>query len=655
MDGDEAVEAKAAGGWRQALAAFLLAYAVLAFGTWERDLFDADEGRYAAVAWHMAQSGDWVTPRLDGMEFMDKPPLVYWTQAVLYRALGKHEFFARTPTVLAGALWALFIFLFARAWSGSRRAGWYAALLAMTSAAGMIGSRVGPQMDMPLAAAVAGTLWAGWRAIQGGGLGARVGLGVAVGCGLLIKGPLVVAVPFLVACAWMLAGLQPARVLRAIASPVSWAVALAIAAPWYVLVEQANPGWIAHFIEYEHFGRFNEGDHRSFRPFWFYVPIAVIYMMPWASLAWSGWGMGVQGAPWWSRLLGILTWSPWSQRPWRDALPAAQPGAREGRSVDAGRLAWCWFLAAFLLYSLATRKLLNYLLPAAAPLFVLLGAQLAHRLRDGLPLPWRVPMIGALLFAVTGAFTLAGLWLPLQTGRLPTDLELPRWQGMGAWFLIGGCLFGAALVAVAVLRKRVPELRVAILLAGAALAWWCADHGMAQADHLGSSRRLAEAIDLEIGRAVERTKGGPDAWPDFVAYKRYPQGLGFYGLLGGTLDIAGGTEEASSQREIVARYARPYLWRRAADGVAWELPALSDGRPAETHGTLWPQARFEERWAVRTWTDEHGRTGRSRVIAIVRWREIEPLGAYVLSGPYAGAGRTDLFLVTNRPPAEAGR
>ncbi len=630
------------------LAVFLVGYAVLAFGTWERALFDADEGRYATVAWHMAETGDWVTPRLNGMEFMDKPPLVYWVQAVLYKAFGRHEFFARTPTVLAGALWVLFIFLFARAWTGSRTTGWWAALLAATSAAGMIGSRVGPQMDMPLAAAVAGALWAGWRGIQGGGLPARISLGVAVGCGLLIKGPLVAAVPFLVACAWMLAGLESRRVRRTMFSPVAWGVALLIAAPWYTLVEQANPGWILHFIEYEHLGRFNEGDHRSFRPFWFYVPIAVIYMMPWASLAWSGWGKDAAVQPWWRKPLGLLAWSPWSQRPWRDAMPAAQPGARNGRSVDGGRLAWLWFLTAFLLYSLATRKLLNYLLPAAAPLFVLLGAQLAHRLRDGLPLPWRVPLVGGLLFVATGAFTLAGLWLPLQTGRLPTDLELPRWIGLGRWMLVAGGVFTVAVGITLAMRKRAPNAQALVLILGAAIGWWCVDHAMAEGEDLGSSKRLAEALQAEQVKALGN-KGVPRI--DFVSFKRYPQGLRFYTQPGwGGVDIAGGTEERSVQREIVARYAARYIHRFDEERGIW-LPGEHTQHTPTYGGGLWPQALWDERWKGHIFIDERGREFPSRVIAIVRWREIEPLGAYVLSGPYAGAGRTDLFLVSNRPPA----
>ena len=635
------------------LAVFLVGYTILAFGTWERALFDADEGRYATVAWHMADTGDYVTPRLNGMEFMDKPPLVYWVQAVLYDAFGRHEFIARTPTVLAGALWVLFIFLFATAWTGSTKTGWWASLLAATSAAGMIGSRVGPQMDMPLAAAVAAALWAGWRGIQTGGVLPRVGLGVAVGCGLLIKGPLVAAVPFLVACAWMLAGLQPSRVLRTMFSPIAWGVALLVAAPWYTLVEQANPGWILHFIEYEHLGRFNEGDHRSFRPFWFYVPIAIIYMMPWVSLAWSGWGTDVVGQPWWRKPFGLVTWSPWSQRPWRDAMPAAQPGAREGRTVDGGRLAWCWFLAAFILYSMATRKLLNYLLPAAAPLFVLLGAQLAHRMRDGLRLPWRVPLFGGLLLMAVGVFTLAGLWFPLQTGRLPTDLELPRWEGLGQWMIVAGVVFTSSVALTLLMRKRAPNAQALIMIVGAALGWWCVDYAMAKGEDLGSSKRLAEALQAEQAKALG-SKGIPHI--DFVSFKRYPQGLRFYTHRGwGGVDIAGGTEERSVQREIVARYAARYIHRFDEASGRW-VPGEDTEYTPSYGGGLWPQALWEERWKGHIFTDERGREFPSRVIAIVRWREIEPLGAYVLSGPYAGAGRTDLYLVTNRPPDDdAGR
>ncbi len=128
---------------------------MLGFLTWERDLFDADEGRYATVARTMWATGDWVVPRLDDMPFMDKPPLVYWIQATCYTVFGPSAFFARLPTVLAGSLWCLLLFLFARRLTRDEGVAWIVGLAAATSAAGCIGSRVGPQMDMPLAAAIA--------------------------------------------------------------------------------------------------------------------------------------------------------------------------------------------------------------------------------------------------------------------------------------------------------------------------------------------------------------------------------------------------------------------------------------------------------------------------------------------------------------------
>src|SRR5688572_15862213 len=69
--------------WR-AFGGALIVFVALA---WVRDLWDADEGRYAAVALDMRRSGDFVTPRENGMRFVDKPPLVYWAANVAYATI----------------------------------------------------------------------------------------------------------------------------------------------------------------------------------------------------------------------------------------------------------------------------------------------------------------------------------------------------------------------------------------------------------------------------------------------------------------------------------------------------------------------------------------------------------------------------------------
>ncbi len=67
-------------------------------------LFHPDEGRYAEIAREMAQRGDWVTPRLNGLKYFEKPPLQYWITAAAYRAFGVHEWTARLWPALAGLL-----------------------------------------------------------------------------------------------------------------------------------------------------------------------------------------------------------------------------------------------------------------------------------------------------------------------------------------------------------------------------------------------------------------------------------------------------------------------------------------------------------------------------------------------------------------------
>ena len=86
---------------------WLCALAWLGFTAWARPLFIPDEGRYVGVAWEMLNSGDWVTPRLDHLPFLHKPPLFYWITAAAMRIFGVNDGVARTASILAGSGLAL--------------------------------------------------------------------------------------------------------------------------------------------------------------------------------------------------------------------------------------------------------------------------------------------------------------------------------------------------------------------------------------------------------------------------------------------------------------------------------------------------------------------------------------------------------------------
>lgn len=280
----------------------------------------------------------------------------------------------------------------------------------------------------------------------------------------------------------------------------------------------------------------------------------------------------------------------------------------------SGSLAFGWFLAAFLLYSASTRKLLHYLLPAVAPLFVLVGARMDSLLAARRRVPMLLPLLAGVGAIVASRFAAAGALRPLATGSLPDRIEASRWLALAPrWLEAGAGLTICTLLALYVAKR--PTRRGALLVAGAACLWWGLDLGLAAVDHLGSSRRLAEriAVEAEAGRTP-------------ICLKRYPQGTRFYADVG--VFIAGGTPEHWWQREIVNPYAR----------AAWEQG------PGPHGGGLLTTEEFDRRWQ-----EEDG------LLVVCRYREIPYLKAHVVAGPFAGAGRTDLYLVSNRPPSEGSR
>ena len=104
-----------------------------------RVLLHPDEGRYAEIAREMAASGDWITPRLNGLKYFEKPPLQYWLTGALFRAFGPDEWSARLVPALAGMVAVLAI-----GWAGARlggpRLGWAAGIL-------LAGTRRGLQLQ----------------------------------------------------------------------------------------------------------------------------------------------------------------------------------------------------------------------------------------------------------------------------------------------------------------------------------------------------------------------------------------------------------------------------------------------------------------------------------------------------------------------------
>jgi 4-amino-4-deoxy-L-arabinose transferase-like glycosyltransferase len=337
---------------RDVLILVLIFGGLLAFRLGSTPLANPDEGRYAEIPREMVASGDWVTPRLDGVPYFEKPPLMYWIVAACERTLGPSEWSVR----LAPALFALGGIL--AAYGAARRiygrdAGFWAAVVLGTSLLYLaLGHLV--LLDVPLSALMSATLFCFILGVREKPGAARrlffYGLYASSALATLTKGLEGFLVTGAVMFLWLLVFNQWGR-LRPLYLPGGIALFLAIAAPWHFLVAARNPGWARFYFIYEHWERFTDKGHGRYQPFWFFIPVVILGVFPWTGFLWSS---------------------------LRDALAGGWLRRRE--NADAWFFAtWAAFI--FLFFSASQSKLVPYILPLFSPLAVLTGRWLAGAVR----------------------------------------------------------------------------------------------------------------------------------------------------------------------------------------------------------------------------------------------------------------------------------
>ena len=366
-----------------ALWLFLLLLATL------RPLVIPDEGRYGEIGRWMLHSGDWLTPRLNGLPFFHKPPYVYWLEAASLAVFGVHDWALRLGPALHAGLMLLTLYLGARQALGevlARRAVW------------MFGSGLGfligghyVNHDMAVACWIGVAIGCFAYAFLAGerpapGL-ARLGF-VACALGVLSKGLIGLALPGLVLLIWLLAtGLW--RRLHRLPWVSGLALFLALALPWFVLVERQYPGALDSLFVKHQFERYTEAVYNNPQPVWFYLPVLLLLMFPWA----------------------LMVPLAWRRQP-GGASDAAGTGPLAG---PVTLLCWIWLVAILVFFSIPNSKLIGYVLPVLPPM-ALLAALGWERLAAGRPAAGRwlallcaANLLGALvLVSRVGASTADG-------------------------------------------------------------------------------------------------------------------------------------------------------------------------------------------------------------------------------------------------------
>jgi len=408
-----------------------------------------DEPRYAWIARDMAETGDWVTPRLYGHPWFEKPPLYYWGAAICFKLFGVSEAAARLPSAISALLATLAMAWLAWRLYGAETARWL--LLLLPTTVGMIGFSHAAATDMPFSAMLTIAMVCAAAVVrlvpdkssrdgaqpaaplQGETSVARrwfalILFGVFLGLAVLAKGPAGVILCGGAVFFWALFT-KRWRDALGLFHPAAIAAFCATALPWYILCARRNPDFFRIFIIEHNFKRYLTPEFQHIQPFWFYLPVLFVALYPWV-------GMAVSAITYvFRRKLGM-----------------------ELGNLTIYLLCWTWFPVIF--FSVSKSKLPGYVLPAIPAFAFLTAISLAKALRAE-----RVPVPGG--FAVLALTPVSALVVIGIFEYFQPLTKTAEFRAYGRECLVLGCIAVPAILVLS-LRKKYSSAIVSGLV-----AWVC--------------------------------------------------------------------------------------------------------------------------------------------------------------------------------------
>jgi 4-amino-4-deoxy-L-arabinose transferase-like glycosyltransferase len=456
------------------LGAVLFFFHLGAYGLWE-----PDEARYAEIAREMLATHDFVVPHLNYVTYIEKPPLLYWLTAFSMRVFGVNEFAARFFNAAAAMLGIFATYFFVLRAFDPRRA-LLAAVILATSALYAVMAQV-LTTDMLLTALTTVALFAFFRHWRDGGAWCWL-FYVAMGLAVLTKGPVGAAIPILIALIFLWRERDLGGIFRRFHVIAGSAITLAISAPWFIAITLRVPGFFDFYFVGEYVRRVFEPSYSHGQPIYYYVPIIFLGLLPW------------------SLLLPFLRWR------------AAEPNPARRFCIIAAT-------AIFVLFSLASAKLIPYILPAI-PLCAILIADAIMNLveasresgieaQHAVPDVRRLAVIGPLL-GIAGAGLIA-VALRASYFTSPYPMLVRPVLSIAATILLTGDI-----VCFVAFWQRRAAMGLALLAITGTGVLVAGGYGRLIAEPTRSYARLARAI----------AEAAPDA--TLVCYPRYIQSLPFY-------------------------------------------------------------------------------------------------------------------------------
>ena len=401
-------------------------------------LLEPDESRYSDIPSLMNQTGDYVTPRLHHVIYLEKPPLAYWATALIFKLFGESDFSSRLFVAICA--WGCILLTY---WMGRRLAdkktGLYASGVLSTFLFHFLIGKINI-LDMPMALFVCLAVWMGYIYLSDSPGRKRwiylVYLTSALA--VLTKGLIGVVFPFVILGIWLILEKRWRDILKLV-SPVGILIFFAITLPWIILAQMANSDFLWFFFVQEHFLRYTTKMHGRDNIFLYYIPVVLIGTLPWLAYLWGAMRQG--------------------QVRWRGLFR---------RSEYRFLLVWIIFVLTF--FSISSSKLIPYIGPVFLPLAVIFARIFSmaekHFSHEQPAVKWvhQIPVVlQSLLFIVA-------LLAPPFLKSLKLGQDLVIMISSNWWFLIS--LPVAALVLMTFLpgllqRKRSDYWFISICLLGA--------------------------------------------------------------------------------------------------------------------------------------------------------------------------------------------
>ena len=481
-----------------------------------RHLAKSDEGRYAEIPREMVASGDWLTPRLNGFKYFEKPPLQYWTTAAAFSVFGQTEWAARLWSGLTGFFGVLLVF-----WFGNRLLGppvglYGAAVVASSAIYVSIGHML--TLDMGLTLFMSASVFSIALAQRDQASEAErrrwmLLAWTAAALAVLSKGLIGIVLPAGAVALYVLVE-RDWKVLARLHTVSGALLFAAIAAPWFVAVSIVNPEFFRFFFIHEHFERFLTHVHRRDEPAWYFIPVLLAGVLPW-----------------------ILSLFPALWRAWRRSPDV---------TFQPKRFLLLWCVLVFVFFSASGSKLSSYILPIFPALALLIGSALA----------FSGPRFALAQAAVAGLLAVALATAASQgsrfaTGRLPAELL----AAYAPWLLVAAvALLAAAGVSAWLSLRARPQAAVLALAFGGFVSVQVATSGYEELSPAYSAYHIVQKMRDQLRPNV----------PFYVVHT-FDHTLLFY--LGRTVTMVGFKDELA---QPIAWEPKNFLPDTTAFARAWE-------------------------------------------------------------------------------------